>query len=291
MRILALLLLLPSLAVADPLLRHCGDPTAEGKSSVNWVNCSPSNMTWERPDRNLLTPMRLTENGSSVWTRALNIQPEQWVIVCDQPDVLVGNTSSCYQKTKRVLASSLNWGGQPEPDPPEPPTGTEFTDSGALTWTLDATDPLRGSLTGFRIEYGLGDAFDQRVVVGSVTSHTIANLTAGTWKFRVVALAGTLESGPSPVATKVIAPPPPPPEWFVAPVSGDSRPAYEAVLNAAGNALVRGNTEGRIPVGKPCGAEAFRVSANSYRDVNESDVSLGSPTYRGRRHVALCVRR
>jgi hypothetical protein len=124
MRFLALLLLLPSLAAAEPLLRNCGDATAEGKSSVNWANCLPSQMTWERPDRNLLTPMRLTENGSSVWTRGENIQPGQWVIVCNT--VAIGNTSSCYQQTSKVLASSLNWGGQPEPDPvPPAPTTRE----------------------------------------------------------------------------------------------------------------------------------------------------------------------
>jgi hypothetical protein len=64
---------------------------------------------------------------------------------------------------------------------------------------------------------------------------------------------------------------------------------YEAVLNAAGSALVRGNTEGSIQVGKPCGAEVFKISTNSYRAIAESDASLASPTYKGRKHVAICV--
>lgn len=83
---------------------------------------------------------------------------------------------------------------------------------------------------------------------------------------------------------------PTPASWVVAPVSGNSRPVYEAVLNAAGTALVRGNSEGFIASGKTCGEEVFRISTNSYRAITESDAMLASPTYKGRQHVAICVK-
>lgn len=77
--------------------------------------------------------------------------------------------------------------------------------------------------------------------------------------------------------------------WKVAATSSGSRPVYEAVLNAAGSATVRGNTEGSVAVGVSCGVEAFKVSTNSYREVAESDITLASPTYKGRRHTAICT--
>jgi hypothetical protein len=80
-----------------------------------------------------------------------------------------------------------------------------------------------------------------------------------------------------------------PSTWRVAPTSATTRPVYEAVLNAAGSVLVRGNAEGTVPVGTTCGAEVFKISTNSYREIPESSAQLASPTYRGRRHVALCV--
>jgi hypothetical protein len=148
MRLFALLLLLPSLAAAEPLLRHCADPAAEGKTSTNWANCS--RMTWEQPNRNLLTPMRLTQDGPSTWTKGENIQPSQWVITCNT--VAIGNASSCYQQTSKVLASSLNWGGQPEPDPvPPAPTTREVH----LKWIPPTQNENGTSLTdlaGYWIE-------------------------------------------------------------------------------------------------------------------------------------------
>lgn len=90
-------------------------------------------------------------------------------------------------------------------------------------------------------------------------------------------------------ATRPCTVPPPPATWKVALAASGSRPIYEAVLNAAGNATVRGNPEGQIPVGKPCGAEVFKVSSNSYRSIAENDGVLDSPTYRGRQHVAICT--
>jgi len=77
--------------------------------------------------------------------------------------------------------------------------------------------------------------------------------------------------------------------WVVAPISSGSRPVFEPVLSLAGDAVVRGGEQGRIAVDKPCGIERFRVGRNSYRTVAEADLTLASPTYRGREHTAICT--
>jgi hypothetical protein len=79
------------------------------------------------------------------------------------------------------------------------------------------------------------------------------------------------------------------PVWKVAPVTSGQRPVYEAVLDASGKVLVRGREQGWVPVGAPCGAQRFAISRNSYRDVAETDVTLDSPTYKGRTHTAICT--
>lgn len=77
--------------------------------------------------------------------------------------------------------------------------------------------------------------------------------------------------------------------WVVADVTSGSRPVYEPVLDAAGTATVRGTVQGSIAVGKPCTIERYRVGRNSYRTVAEADLTLASPTYRGREHTAICT--
>jgi hypothetical protein len=66
---------------------------------------------------------------------------------------------------------------------------------------------------------------------------------------------------------------------------------YEAVLPLTGTTLVRGNADGKIAVGKPCGSQVFVEGTTSYRSVANSDVQLNSPTYASRNHVAVCVQR
>jgi hypothetical protein len=61
------------------------------------------------------------------------------------------------------------------------------------------------------------------------------------------------------------------------------------VLATSGSTLVRGNPEGSIGVGRTCGAEVFVAGSNSYRELTEGEIALSSPTYQGRRHVAVCV--
>ncbi|HZP86610.1 MAG TPA: fibronectin type III domain-containing protein [Burkholderiales bacterium] len=78
--------------------------------------------------------------------------------------------------------------------------------------------------------------------------------------------------------------------WKVAP-NGTiaTRPSYEAVLAPTGGALVRGNPEGTARVGAMCADEVFRSGTNSYRRVDEADLALTSPTYKGRAHVTICT--
>jgi hypothetical protein len=78
--------------------------------------------------------------------------------------------------------------------------------------------------------------------------------------------------------------------WYVAPFgSATTRTVYEAVLPLSGTTLVRGNADGRIAVGKPCGAQVFTEGSTSYRSIANSDAQLNSPTYASRSHVAACV--
>ncbi len=63
----------------------------------------------------------------------------------------------------------------------------------------------------------------------------------------------------------------------------------EAVLSQSGTTLVLGTAQGSIAAGKPCGNQVLTSFNGSYRTVSEGDVSLSSPTYQGRSHVAVCT--
>lgn len=118
MRLLALLVLLPVCAYAQQqTVRGCPDETAIGKSSLSWANCTGE--TWELPHPNLIVSVRATEATNPTWQRASEANPEHFVVVCDK--LPVGSTIDCTPNV-RVKVGSLNWGQQPEPDPPEPPT-------------------------------------------------------------------------------------------------------------------------------------------------------------------------
>lgn len=80
-----------------------------------------------------------------------------------------------------------------------------------------------------------------------------------------------------------------PSTWKVAPTSSGTRPVYEPVANLTSTATVRGTAQGKVAAGKPCGEQRFRSGTSSYRTVAESDITLDSPTYKGREHVAICV--
>lgn len=197
-------------------------------------------------------------------------------------------------------ASEITSGTPPTTPPPTtpPPSGTG---SATLSWSAvtRATDGTTVTITGYRIEYGIGNF--NSVANSTSTSITLSNLAAGTWQFRVVAISSGGNSIPSSPVSRVISsggtttpppttPPPAPAVWSVAANgSSNSRPIYEAVLPAAGTALIRGNQEGTIGVGRTCGSEVFKIGTASYRNVTESEITLSSPTYAGRQHVAVCT--
>jgi len=68
-----------------------------------------------------------------------------------------------------------------------------------------------------------------------------------------------------------------------------SETVSEPVLSSTGSTTVLGTAQGTIASGKACGNQVFTVGSNSYRTVSESDVTLNSPTYQGRGHVAICT--
>jgi hypothetical protein len=185
--------------------------------------------------------------------------------------------------------------------PPPPPSATpDSPTSVTISWSpvTSSTDGTAAAISSYRIEYGQGNFATAASTTAS--SITFSSLASGTWQFRVIAVSSGGSSAPSTPVTRVIgssstttSPPPASPpvaaSWLVAPSgSSSTRTVYEAVLPSAGTALVRGNSEGTISVGRTCGAEVFKIGTDSYRDVIEGEVTLASPSYGGRRHVAVC---
>jgi len=181
----------------------------------------------------------------------------------------------------------------PPPTSTPPPSGTY---SVTLNWTAvtQSTDGTGATISSYRIEYGIGNF--NTIANTSSTSITLTNLAAGTWQFRITAISSAGAGTPSNTLTQAVGssgtttPPPATTTWMVAPSGTSStRTVYEAVLPSAGTTLVRGNVEGSIAVGRTCGNEVFKVSTDSYREVTEGEVALASPTYTGRKHVAVCT--
>lgn len=223
------------------------------------------------------------------------------------------------------------------PVPPGPPTVTQ---PATISWTASTTntDGTPAVVTGYRIDYGLGNFANS--VTTTATSYTFTGLAVGTWQFRVVTLSGTSASQPSGVVTLTItgscpalpaivtrtqtcptgtsgtwtqshdwtavAAPAcwaatawlptsqpagscPAATWVVS--STGARPAYEPVLAISGGGVVVGHQDGTVPAGLPCGAEIIAQGTTSYRQINNSDVALQSPTYASRTHIAVCVLR
>lgn len=219
---------------------------------------------------------------------------------------LAGCAIQQWQPTSYMQSYSWTWtlqgwqryGSMVFTTAPAPVPTPTWTGVSTLNW-VPPTQYIDGSalvdLAGYRIRYGTSPtALTQMIQVAGagVTSYVVPNLAAGTWYFTVSSYTNAgVESDPSNVASVTLTAPAPTPvvTWAVA-ANGTqaTRPVYEAVLDAAGTATVRGNVEGTVKIGAPCLAEAFKISTNSYREIAESDVTLASPTYRGRRHTALC---
>jgi hypothetical protein len=83
----------------------------------------------------------------------------------------------------------------------------------------------------------------------------------------------------------------PPATWKVKAISGGTRPVYELVRSQGDTSWVRGYKLGDIATGKPCEvAREYGTSTTEYHRVAESDVTLLSPTYRGRTLMAVCAK-
>lgn len=283
-------------ASAQTMVLSCPDPWG---ASENCGGCSA--LKWSAPDANDKVKTSDRSNSSfQYWTRLGDLPSTAPVDVGNGTE---GATASCSQVTGTKTAGEL-LGATPAPPMTSPPT----TGTGSLTlnWSTPTTNTdgtALNNLTGYRIEFGPSANLGQTQDVGLVQTYTLTGLAAGTWyagirsltsasQSTLTSLVSATVSAPAPTPTPTPTPiptPTPTPAWVVAPVSSNSRPVYEAVLNAAGTALVRGNTEGQIASGKPCGAEVFKISTNSYRIITESDATLNSPTYKGRQHVAICT--
>jgi hypothetical protein len=232
----------------------------------------------------------------NVWRPLSTTTPSTLIGYCAQ--TLLTPYSACdYPSGKEgYRLSSAIFGAPVLPaPPPTPPTPPTITGPATLSWAAPSlnTDGTPATIIGYRIEYGHTD-FSQSVTTTATTY--VFTLSSGSWQFRLIALSPAAESAPSATVTvniQVVTPPVVPPpvlNWVVAPNgSSSTRPIYEAVLPATGSALVRGNQDGTIAVGKLCSSELFQLSGSSYRTIQNSDAALTSPTYQSRAHVAICV--
>jgi hypothetical protein len=238
------------------------------KYNVRWAGCVP--------------PMdfKLTLNGV-VTTWHENTVPCDWQ---GDPNLV---SFAPGQQTLEVVGQPVKavftvTGSTPLPPVVSPATGTK------ITWAAPVTNSDGSALTnlaGFRFYTGsakvaeLGPTVTSWNPPASNTYDLVSYTTVGA-ECAHVQVAFVLAIPPQPVEV-----------WKVA-VSGTAadRPVAEPVQNLTSTALIKGGDQGRIAVGKICGAQAFKSGTSSYRYVTESDVSLTSPTYKGRQHVAICTK-
>jgi len=205
------------------------------------------------------------------WYPWNNMQPYSWVL-------------TSYAGWQRQSNVTLNNGATPAP-PSTPVASGNVT----LTWaaaTKNADGSPISSVLGYVISYGMGNFAS--TVTTSGLSYTFTNLGTGTWQFEIATTtaAGTGTPGnPATVVVNSSAPPSTPPtSWKTSATT-----VYEPVLPKTGTALVLGTTQGTVPTGKPCGSEVVAVGSTSYRSVTETDLTLASPSYQGRKHVSVCT--
>ncbi len=278
----------------------------------------------------------------NVWKPLSQVLPTELVGYCAQAQLTPYQVCDYPGGKEGYRVASTIFGSMPDA-PGDPAVGAPST----IIWTtpLLNADGSQATITGYRIEYGIGD-FSHSVTTGVTNSYTLTNLAPGTWQARVIALSAGGESTPSNVltfdvtttgttgscgaapatATQTVSCPSGytgswtqthgwssaayPTCWSAQPwtptsapagtcaavaakpwvVSGTgSQPVYEAVLPLSGSALVRGTQQGTVAAGKTCGSEVFKVGSTSYRQINEADASLVSPSYQGRSHTAACA--
>ena len=141
-----------------------------------------------------------------------------------------------------------------------------------VSWTNPTQDTNgvtlpAGYLTGTRVEYGTcsGAAFGtkagEKVAPAGAVSTVITGLTNGaTYCFRAFALAGSVESAASNIASKVIPPSVPNPPVLVSVVTT----AWD-LRDGKPNRVV-----GTLPLGTPCGSKVWK----GYYEVARANVAL-----------------
>lgn len=280
---LALILIAVSTAYAQTMVLAC---SSDWGSSASCGGCSGLIASAPSADDKVQT------DTSDFWAKLGSLPATAKVSVVSGKTE--GQSVACSDVVGTKTAGELLGSGSSTP----PPDSAKPAGSITVAWvapTANTDGTALNNLAGYRIRYGTSQAnLDQLISISNpgATSHKLTSLPGATYYFVMTALnASGIESQQSNVVSAAPVPEPiePTEAWVVAPISGNSRPVYEAVLNAAG-ALVRGNTEGKVASGKPCGAEVFQSSSSSYRAITESDATLTSQTYRGRQHVAVCVR-
>ncbi len=278
----------------------------------------------------------------NVWKPLSTVLPTELVGYCAQAQLTPYNVCDYPSGSEGYRVASAIFGSVPEA-PSDPGVGAPST----ITWGAPPqnVDGSQTAITGYRIEYGMGDFSHSVTTDSTANSYTLTNLAPGTWQARVIALSAGTESAPSTTitfqvtsggapascgaapasATQTVACPTgytgswtqtlgwssaaAPTCWVAQPwtptsppagactavvqpwvVSGTgSQPVYEAVLPLSGSTLVRGMQQGTVVAGTTCGNEVFRIGTTSYRQIDEADASLASPTYLGRSHTAVCA--
>jgi hypothetical protein len=278
-----------------------------GGLSSSCTGCSAP--IWSAPD----AADEVKTDASQYWAKLGSLPATANVVV--GTGKTEGASATCSDTSGTKTAGDLL--GAASPSPPVNPTPAPGTGSVTLNWGAPATNTDGTALTnlaGYRVLYGQSaDALSNTVAIANPTtlSTVITGPSGGTWYFAVKSfntagvegplsniVSATVDASapsPTPIPTPTPSPTPPPapaPLWVVvANGTSTTRPVYEAVLPISGIGLVRGNQDGSIAVGKPCGAELFKQSTNSYRAIANTDAQLASPTYGVRQHVAVCVQR
>ena len=289
-RILAALLLFVAAPTAHAQAMSVLSCAADWGASASCGGCS--GLVWSDPS----TDPKVYTTASQYWTKLSTLKDTDLVAI----SVNAPGPAVCSTGTLITKAALL---GTRVPPPPPPPPTVSGNGTATVSWTLPTqwTDgkPLT-TLAGTEVFSGLGPNALTRVAEVPVpaTSYTLSGLIDGTWYFavRVLTTDGFYSGMTNPVSLLVqsTTPPPPPPPppvvvWKVA-TNGTSatRPAYELILDATGKTNVRGYQLGTVPVSKPCGDTKLIAGTTEYHSVAEADVTLQSPTYKGRALVAVC---
>lgn len=288
-RLFALLLLLAVGRVEAQTVLAC---TADWGASASCGGCS--GLVWADP----ATDPKVYSPDRPYWDRLSVLTSTQRVAVSTNAP----GAATC-QTTNLVTKAALT--GSTPPTPPTPPTPTTPPTSANGTATIGwdfpttRTDGTPVTLIGSNVYAGVSPTAvakaNATLIPYPTNSYEVSGLTNGTWYFRVTVVDDrgieSAQTNPVSVVVNVPTTPPPPPAvvWKVATNGTNAtRPAYELILDAAGVNRIRGYQLGTVAIGKPCGDAKRIAGTTEYHDVAEADVTLQSPTYRGRALVAVC---